>query len=295
MFNQNRIFRVFRLINYLKAGPPKSISGIERFLATSGRTVYRYIDMLEELGFTVEKDGNGRLFIPGPEETVPFTPQEARFLKQLVLSAANGHKLAHGVLDKIKQSHDIEIGAESLFRVHLSKIVELISQAIMERKQLLIKGYHSANSESIRDRLVEPMCFTDNYTSLSAFEVKTKENKFFNIERMTGVEVLAKPMKYESDHRFHAPDCFGFQGKTLNKEIEFTITMKAYLLLKEEFPMAAAFAKPLSGSKRYHFKARVQSFKAPARFVLGFQEEADLIGSKEFIRYVSKLDAGKSF
>lgn len=296
MFNQNRIYRVFQLINFLKARPAKTISSIEQLLQTSGRTVYRYVDLLEELGFNVEKDGNGRLFIAGnEEEMLPFTAQEAQYLKKLVLSTGKKNKLAESVLRKIHVSQDIDLGAESLLKAHLAQVVEKISVAIMERKQVLLKGYHSANSQSVTDRLVEPMRFTENYTSVSAYEIKTKENKFFNIERISAVEVLSKKMKFESFHQFHAPDCFGFQGKSMNKEIEFTMSMRAFLVLKDEFPMAAAFVKPAEGKKRYHLKARVQSFKAPGRFVLGFQEEADLLGSKEFIRYVSRLDAGKEF
>jgi proteasome accessory factor C len=295
MFNQNRIFRIFQLINFLKARPAKTIASIESFLKTSGRTVYRYLDLLEELGFTIEKDAAGRLSIAGTadDEVVPFTPQEAQYLKKLVISTGKESKLAHSVLLKLKRTNELESGAEHLFKAHLSKIIEQISIAIMERKQLLIKGYHSANSESIRDRIVEPVGFTTNYDSVSAFEIKAGENKYFNIERMSAVEVLEKKMRYETEHRFHAPDCFGFQGKSMNKEIEIEMSMRAYLVLKDEFPMATAFTKPVDGKKKYRLKARVQSFKAPGRFVLGFHDEIDVLGSSQFARYVKMMDDKK--
>jgi len=63
MFNQNRIYRLFQLINYLKARPAKSVRSIEIFLDTSGRTVYRYLDLLKDLGFNIEKDSNNKIFI----------------------------------------------------------------------------------------------------------------------------------------------------------------------------------------------------------------------------------------
>ena len=50
MFNQNRIYRLFQLINYLKARPAKSIRSIETFLDTSERTIYRYLELLKDLG-----------------------------------------------------------------------------------------------------------------------------------------------------------------------------------------------------------------------------------------------------
>jgi hypothetical protein len=65
--------------------------------------------------------------------------------------------------------------------------------------------------------------------------------------------------------------------------------MRAYLVLKEEYPMSAAFIKPLPDSGKYYFKATVQSFLAPGRFVLGFLEEVKVIGSKEFVRHIQKM------
>jgi proteasome accessory factor C len=291
MFNQNRIYRLFQLINYLKARPAKSVRSIEAFLDTSERTVYRYLDLLKDLGFTIERDNNNKIFIASSADIdiIPFTPQEAEYLKMLLLSAGKDNQLAQSVLLKVQHSSEIEIGADSLFKAYLAKIVEQISIAIIEGKQLLIKGYSSANSQSVTDRLVEPTCFTDNYDSVSAFEIKTRLNKYFNIERMTGVEVQDTPIKYEAQHEFHKPDIFGFQGKSLNKEIELQMTMRAYLVFKEEYPMSAAFIKPIPDTGKYYFKANVQSFQAPGRFVLGFLEEVKVVGSKEFMRYIQRV------
>jgi proteasome accessory factor C len=291
MFNQNRIFRLFQLINYLKARPAKSVRSMETFLETSERTVYRYLDLLKDLGFNIEKDCNNKLFIAAKTDIdhIPFTPQEADYLKKLILSAGKTNQLAQSVLQKVQQSSEIQLGADNLFKAHLSKIVEQISVAILEGKQLLIKGYHSANSQSISDRLVEPTCFTDNYDAVSAFEIKTQLNKYFNIERMTSVDVLETPMKHETQHEFYKPDIFGFQGKSMNKNIELQMTMRAYLVLKEEYPMSAAFIKPIPDTSKYYFNANVQSFKAPGRFVLGFLEEVQVLGSKEFSRYIQRM------
>jgi len=291
MFNQNRIYRLFQLINYLKARPPKSLRSIETILDTSERTVYRYLDLLKDLGFNIERDSNNKIFIAATSDIdlIPFTPQEADYLKKLILSTGKKNQLAQSVLQKVQQSSEIQLGADSLYKAHLSKIVEQISVAIIEGKQLLIKGYNSANSQSVTDRLVEPTCFTDNYDAVSAFEIKTRLNKYFNIERITSVEVLETQMKHEAQHEFFKPDIFGFQGKSMNKEIELQMSMRAHLLLKEEYPMSAAFIKQIPDTGKYYFKANVQSFKAPGRFVMGFLEEVQVVGSKEFARYIQRV------
>ena len=295
MFNQNRIYRLFQLINYLKARPAKSMRNIETFLDTSERTVYRYLDLLKDLGFNIEKDSSNKIFIADSSDIdlIPFTPQEAEYLKKLILSTGKKNQLAQSVLQKVQQSSELQIGADSLFKAHLAKIVEQISIAIIEGKQLLIKGYSSANSQSVSDRLVEPTCFTDNYDAVSAYEIKTRLNKYFNIERMASVEVSETPMKHEANHEFYKPDIFGFQGKSMNKEIELEMSMRPYLLLKEEYPMSAAFIKPIPENGKYYFNAKVQSFKAPGRFVMGFFEEIKVVGSKEFVRYIQRLKQKK--
>ena len=291
MFNQNRIYRLFQLINYLKARPAKSVRSIETFLDTSERTVYRYLDLLTNLGFNIEKDSNNKLFIAVSTsiDHIPFTPQEVDYLKKLILSTGKKNQLAQSVLQKVRQSSEVQLGAESVFKAHLAKIVEQISVAIIEERQLIIKGYSSANSQSVTDRLIEPICFTDNYNAICAFEIKTKLNKYFNIERIGSIEVLETPMKHEALHEFYKPDIFGFQGKSMNKEIELQMSMRAYLLLKEEYPMSAAFMKVIPDTGKYYFKANVQSFKAPGRFVMGFLEEVHVIGSKEFKGYIQRV------
>ena len=291
MFNQNRIYRVFQLINYLKAKPAKSVRSVMQFLDTSERTVYRYLDMLKDLGFKIERDSGNRIWITtnGNNDIVPFTDQEADYLEKLIKTAGKSTKIAESVLQKVRLSSELQIGANLLFKAHLGHIVEQISIAIIEGQQLLIKNYTSANSQTVSDRIVEPMCFTDDYESISAFEVKTKQNKYFNIERMAEVEVLDSKMKYEKHHEFYKPDIFGFQGKSLNKEIEIQMSMRASLVLKEEYPMSIPYIKHILDTDRYYFMAKVQSFQAPGRFVLGLLEDVKVVGSKDFIRYINRI------
>ena len=117
MFNQNRIYRLFQLINYLKARPAKTVRSIETFLDTSERTVYRYLDLLKDLGFNIEKDSNNKIFISVSSDIdlIPFTPQEADYLKKLILSSGKKNQLAQSVLQKVQQSSEIQLGADSLF------------------------------------------------------------------------------------------------------------------------------------------------------------------------------------
>lgn len=70
MHNQNKILRVLQLINLLKTKPAKSIRHLAEVINSTQRTIYRYIDLLAELGFHIEKDNSNRFFIEANEKTM---------------------------------------------------------------------------------------------------------------------------------------------------------------------------------------------------------------------------------
>lgn len=168
------------------------------------------------------------------------------------------------------------------------KIIDQLSVAIQEKKQVMLIKYYSASSETIANRLVEPMQFTDNYEAVSAFEVSSQTNKYFNIERISEVKLLDSDMQFEAQHEFFKPDVFGFQGKEMDKVVEFEMSLRACLLLKEEYPMSRAYIKPAETENRFVFKARVQAYEGPARFVIGLLNEISICGESEFVKFLQK-------
>ena len=261
------------------------------FLSTSERTAYRYFDLLKELGFNLEKDYNGRYTISNTDIQMPLTTDEIEFLKKVLHTTAKSHQLAKSILEKFAINNEADASADNLYNAHLSKIIEQISVAMAENKQIKIKGYFSASSETVTDRIIEPVCFTNNYQSLSAYEIKTKQNKYFNIDRIGSIEILPNDIKHQAKHEFFKPDIFGFQGKTLDKEIEMVLSLRAYLILKDDYPMSIPFIKKLNDKNQFILKAPVQSFKAPARFVKGLESEIQVLGSKAFINYLKKVSS----
>lgn len=283
MFNQNRIYRVFQLINFLRTTPAKTPRSLAGLLDISERSVYRYFDLIGQLGFEVKKSEAGRFYIESNEdERIPFTAQEVDYIAKMVSSVGKNSTIGQSVLQKVGHYTEHHIAARNIYDANLGKIIEQLSIAIQEKKQVMLVKYFSARSETVTDRLVEPMQFTDNYEAISAFEVSTEQNKYFNIERISEVRLLDSDMFFEDQHEFFKPDVFGFQGKEMDKEVEFEMSLRASLLLKEEYPMARAYIKALPGGKRFVFKAKVQAYEGPARFVRGFIDEISIIGDINF-------------
>jgi proteasome accessory factor C len=287
MFNQNRMYRVFQLINFLRTRPSKSPRSLAGLLGISERSVYRYIDLIGQLGFEIKRSEAGRFYIESnEEERTPFTAQEVDYITKMVNTVGKNSAIAHSVLHKVSHYTEHEVAARNIYNAHLGRIIEQLSIAIQEKKQVMLVKYLSARSETISDRLVEPMQFTDNYEAISAFEVSTKQNKYFNIERISDVHVLNSDMQFEAEHEFFKPDVFGFQGTEMDKVVEFEMSLRACVLLKEEYPMARAYINALPGGKRFVFKAKVQAFEGPARFVKGFGKDVRVVGSNDFKKFL---------
>ena len=108
------------------------------------------------------------------------------------------------------------------------------------------------------------------------------------MERISEVQITKSTFKFEELHKYNKPDIFGFQGTSLDKTIELDMSMRAYLILKDEFPMCKPFVTEMYGTGRFHFKAKVQSFAPPARFVKGLRGDVNVLGSKPFLKFLEK-------
>jgi proteasome accessory factor C len=279
MLNQHKILRVLQLIQLLKTAPAKNLRFLANVLKTTERTIYRYVDLIQEVGFIVERDEQNKLFISNNYglETFEFTPAESDILIELLETSGKDILLKNSIINKIQIHTESTITSKLLVNAHLGKLVEAISNGIQLKKTITIKKYHSLHSNDISDRIVEPICFTDNYQHLVAFEVKSQKNKFFHIERMTAIEIGVSNWKFEAQHKFEKPDAFGFSPGEKVYSIKLKLSLKAGQLLKEEYPRTTEFLKLNKQSKTYTFITEVNSIIPIKRFIFGLQDEIEIL------------------
>ena len=150
MFNQHRFLRVFQLIAVLKAKPPKTYQFLAEFLEASSRTVYRYMDLLKAVGIKVERGPNFTYYIPEHDAARwvgdRFTKQEVEFLERVLLSSGGNNTLAKALVQKINFASEATAVVQDVFSGHLSKIIEDLSKAITDKRQVVLKQYQSASS-----------------------------------------------------------------------------------------------------------------------------------------------------
>lgn len=288
MFNQHRIYRVFQLITYLKTAPAKSTRSLAQLLEVSERSVYRYFDLLEQLGFSVTRKPGGFFAIEtASPEGIPFRAEEIDLLHKLLQQAGAQTPMAQALAQKIASHTEPASAVRHFAKANLGRIIEELGRAMQERRQVELLKYYSASSGQVSDRLVEPMCFSDNYQMLSAYELSSGRNKYFKLERISAVRVLDSCMAHEAAHQYYAPDVFGFQGLALDKRVVLRLSLRAGLLLQEEYPMARAFLSEEPEAAGFYFSAPVQTYLAPARFVQGFRAEITVLGDPGFLDFLA--------
>jgi proteasome accessory factor C len=241
MHNQNRILRVFKLITLLKTFPAKTIKRLSQSLEISERSCYRYMDLLTELGFEVGKDDHNKFFLKADQIVEPFTKEESHLIHEVLTVSVKNNPLVASIKAKLPSLEESNILANNIVNGHLSKLVSQINESILNKTQINIIKYQSASSESITDRLVEPIGFTSNYQYLCAFEVESKQNKYFKLERMGSIENLEEIAKFKEQHKLLNPDVFGFNDSGEKFHLKLKMSMRAMLWLKDDYPETTPF------------------------------------------------------
>lgn len=293
MHNQHKILRVLQLITLLKKEPAKSIRFLAGVLESTDRTVYRYLDLVKELGFELHKDHNNKFQIVGGDEyqQISFSNEEVLLLRDLVLTTGKDNKLRDSLLQKIYLQSELAIQGNQILKANLGKMVEKINSSISENKRIVLKGYHSLNTQKISDRIIEPITLTDNYNSVCGFEVETQVNKYYNLERITEVIQLEEEQQFHQLHQLDEMDVFGFSEKNGQKfSVELLVSLRAYILLKEQYPKIDNHITKEINSEKYRVKIDVNNPKPITRFILGLKDDIEVIGSESFLKHMSEID-----
>lgn len=240
MYNQSRLFRVFKLISLLKSVPSKSIKRLSDALEISERSTYRYLDLLSEVGYNIHRDDFNRYSIDkDPVES--FTKEESELIYQLLTSLPKSNPLVNSIRAKLNSMSDLCAISNSIVEIQTSRIISLIKESLKNRLQIILVKYQSASSESVSDRLVEPIIFTNNFESLFAFEVDKQLNKSFKLERISDVIITNFPISNEEKYESLDQDIFGFNFTGESFPIKLQMSMRAMLWMKDDYPLSVKY------------------------------------------------------
>ncbi len=268
---------ILRLLDMLSGIRSYSKEEIMEKLNVSERSFFRYMETLKNFGFVVDYN-QGRYIIEKENKTIRdissllhFSEEEAYILNEAINNIDTSTKTRENLVSKLAALYDNDrIAIRFVTKEQSSKIKPLL-EAIRNKNKVLIKEYRSSGSGKIYDREVEPFDFTPNYISIWAYEISSKKNKLFKIDRMKKVEINGEKWEYEKEHKADFLDCFRMGGEK-RIGIKFRMSLKAKNLMTEEYPLSEQFITAIADNE-YVFDGWVTKFDGVARFILGLPGE----------------------
>lgn len=288
LIEQNKIFKVLKLIQKLYSYPPKSIAQLAEQLETSDKSIYRYLNLLEELGYEVQKNEHRKHFIKQSQgKTNSLDEEEKKLILSLLNSTVHAKNTAQAIKSKLQIDNTLPT-AQDLAELRYLKMLDLINYAIPEKMPVKITGYQSTSgSDSPRERLVMPYHLDGNRMVLIAYDYNKKEIRHFKIQRMESLLLAEEHQNDFQEVNIPSVDLFGMSSAN-SYPIEMRLSKRAYLLLTEEFPSSKFKIGPNAESKTYPyiFKDHVCSYEGVGRFVLGLLNEIQICGNEGFKKHL---------
>lgn len=269
-------------LSHLRFKRRKTVREHAQLMGVSERTVYRYIETLEQ-HFLIDKDEYERYFIhtdiDEDEIRIKLTAEELQFLYNLVSKSKS--KLKEGLQAKLDLNLRIELNEDD---DHASKI-DVLESAINSRKKVKLEKYTAASSVTPKAKIVEPISITE-FKYLTAYDVESGNTKIYAISRISGVVPMDEAMENEEEHRYLKPDIFGMSGgKAFN--IHLKLKNRAYLLMREEFPRSVEFLKKAEDPYfPYELKCWVYGLEGIGRYALGMLDHIRIIENEALKDYI---------
>jgi hypothetical protein len=202
------------------------------------------MELLAEVGFEIQKDNSNRYYL-NHDHIESFTKEEADLISQSISPNQKNNPLVKSIRTKLVLLDEMNVVSNEVVASHYSKVISLLKDAIETQSQVLLIKYQSASTESVSDRIVEPVSFSSTFDSITAFEVESRLNKFFKIERIGDVQILDSPFEYTEKHESLESDIFGFNDTGEKHHVKLQLSMRAMLWLKDDYPVSVNFMKEL--------------------------------------------------
>ena len=292
MPHDNKSFRLLRLLFFLSGSYPKTRKECTGFLGIRDSAFYNYCNEIKNIGFRLFQK-EGKYWVEAEDKPTQmlanllhFTEEESYILARSI-DSIEGHTIP---VSRLKQklvaflNHDKAV--EAYLKKEKPEIVSVLNKAIKTKKQVLLVNYASGNSQTVRNRRVEPFGFKDDFNLFWAFDTDVMKNRQFKICRMEDVQETPFSWEFERLHHSSPVDVFRNTGE-LNKQVEFELNLRARNLLTEEYPLAEKYIEEMA-LNRFLFKAPVAKYEGPGRFVLGIAEDIRLFGDKGFLDFVKE-------
>lgn len=280
-----------RLLMLLAHNRSYSCEEIAERFQMSKRSVYRHLNQIENSGFVLDRS-NGRYKLVKDDrkrsltKLLHFTQEEAYILYKSLSNLEASDTLLTSLIKKLHTLYDFQALKQVQFQDNIEK-VKLLSQAISSQKQVVLKQYQSSNSQSVSDRKVEPFEFMSDYKAIWCLDIADNTVKQFKISRITEVISLSGNWQFKELHQSPFTDAFRMAADKPIANVKAILSLKAYNLIKEEYPLSEIYIKE-EDDNSYYLDIPIADYHGIGRFVLGLPEDIRVKKPSEFKEFLRK-------
>lgn len=290
--DQPKIERMLRLMKMMAGNRNYTIDELAEKLGTSYRSIYRYIDTFKDCGFVVNKVRSnvyklGKLPKSYVElrSLIYFSEEEAYVVNGLIDSLDATNMLKTNLKKKLSAVYESTNIVKYVQKTEVAEHIELLGDAIRNKKKVILKAYESAHSQEVADRFIEPFEFTTNCIDVWGFDLEKQENRVFKISRIGKVCLLEDGWSQEENHQTSKTDCFRISSFK-QTPVKLELSLMAKNLLVEEYPLSERDLR-YEGDK-WILETMVSGMEGVGRFVLGLINEIKVVDSPALDDYLRK-------
>lgn len=290
--DQPKLERLLRLMKMLTANTSYTVDDLADRLATSRRTIYRYIDTFRQAGFVIRKSGECiRLDKESPHfkdisQLVHFTEEEAVILRRAIENIDDTNLLKQNLKRKLYSVYDNKMLALTVVKGRNAPNIHTLVEAMGQKRQVILHSYQSAHGGAVRDRRVEPFAFTTNYVQVWCYDTEDGNCKLFKTARIGHAELSDDPWQHESQHRKGFIDLFRMNGQRRFR-VRLELGILAYNLLLEEYPLAERDLREC-GKSKWMLDTEVAGYAGVGRFVAGLLDDIRIVDTPELEEYLHR-------
>ena len=283
-----RMYRIFKFIQLLSAPPYYKVVDLAQRLDVSKKTVYNYINLLEEVGFQLDKNEHDQYFLSmdrRQRHEDELDVEQASYLQDMLWQMADKDPRRNQILRWINKQYSLGPVIETMTRYTPSEHRSKLTTALENKRRVKLMNYRSANGK-VSNRYVEPVGFQQDYTYIYTFDLDRKEYRQFHLSRVGYIDILSEQI--EQEHSHHLPDIFGWTGPTW-KHILLELNPRAHQLLIEEYPGAKPNLTKIS-NECFQADFRIRGYPGIGRWCLGLCGDVRVLDDgdgKEFREYLN--------
>ena len=166
----------------------------------------------------------------------------------------------------------------------VEQFILTLTEAIDQKRKVILKGYSSSNSNQVKDRIVVPINLVYNNENLWAFDLEKKETKEFRLSRISAIETDVENAGYSHAFKKGESDVFRWINPKVNYHIKLKMSIAALNNLREEYSNAKNLPEKelyQISPTRWILDTTLHGLGAVRRFYIGLADQIEILDTED--------------